>query len=114
TGVLPDHPDLAGQLVAGYDFVSSVDAAGDGDGIDPQPVDPGLSETGSAAPYHGTHVIGTVAAAAGNEQGTAGVAPGARVMPVRVLGIDGGSSYDILQGLRFASGLPNDSGVTVA
>lgn len=31
-------------------------------------------------------------------------------MPVRVLGIGGGTSYDVLQGVRYAAGLSNDSG----
>ncbi|HEX7035786.1 MAG TPA: S8 family peptidase, partial [Pseudomonadales bacterium] len=113
TGVLADHPDLAGQLLPGYDFVRSVDAAGDGDGVDPYPLDPGPGEGGGAAPFHGTHVAGTVAAAAYNGAGTAGVAYRARVLPVRVLGVSGGSSYDIMQGVRFAAGLENDSGITV-
>lgn len=111
SGVLTGHPDLAGQLVPGYDFVSSVDASGDGDGIDPDPTDPGPDEAGGSAPFHGTHVAGIVAAATGNRIGTAGVAFRSRIMPVRVLSAVGGSSYDILQGVRFAAGLDNDSGL---
>ncbi|HDP88490.1 MAG TPA: peptidase S8, partial [Thioalkalivibrio sp.] len=38
-----------------------------------------------------------------------GVSWGARVMPIRVLGKGGGTSYDIMQGNYFAAGLPNDS-----
>ena len=31
-------------------------------------------------------------------------------MPVRVLGVNGGTQYDVMQGVRYAAGLPNDSG----
>jgi serine protease len=34
----------------------------------------------------------------------------ARVMPVRALGLWGGTDYDVAQAIRFASGLDNDSG----
>ena len=37
TGVLLAHPDLQGQLIAGYDFIRDPDRARDGDGIDPGP-----------------------------------------------------------------------------
>ena len=43
TGILQGHPDLAGQLVNGYDFVRNVESAMDGDGIDSNPQDPGSS-----------------------------------------------------------------------
>ncbi len=109
SGVLADHPDLAGRLLPGYDFVRSIDSSGDGDGLDPDPEDPG-DEDGAPSAFHGTHVAGTVAAVSENGIGGTGAAPGVRVMPVRVLGTKGGSSYDIIQGLRYAAGLDNDSG----
>ena len=50
---------------------------------------------------HGTHVTGIVAANAGNDVGVASVAPGAQVLPVRVLGDDGsGSAEDVVAGHR--------------
>jgi serine protease len=111
TGILFNHPDLAGQLVSGYDFVRNPDEALDGDGIDPDPSDPGSSFGGGSESFHGTHVSGTVAARSDNIQGVAGSAFGARVMPLRALGAGGtGTSYDIGQAVRFAAGLPNDSG----
>ena len=115
TGVVLSHPDLQGQLVPGYDFISSASRARDGDGIDPNPEDPGDLLFGpGASSFHGTHVTGTIGAASDNALGVAGVAWGARVMPVRVLGVQGGTLYDILQGVRFAAGLPNDSGTVPA
>lgn len=109
TGILSGHPDLAGQLVPGYDFIRDVDSAGDGDGIDADPTDIGAGNL--SGNFHGTHVAGTVAAAGSNRIGVAGAAWGARVMPLRALGAGGeGTSYDIAQAVRFAAGLANDSG----
>lgn len=109
TGVLLEHPDLRGQFVAGYDFIKDPINALDGDGIDSNADDPGdQGPTGSS--FHGTHVAGTIAATTNNTSGVAGVAWGAKVMPLRALGKLGGTSYDILQAVRYAAGLINDSG----
>jgi serine protease len=113
TGVLMAHPDLQGRLTEdGYDFVSDPLMSNDGDGIDPDPNDPGdgdWSHGGSS--FHGTHVAGTIAATGNNRIGVAGVGWQTRVMPVRVLGSGGsGTLYDVLQGVRYAAGEPNDSG----
>ena len=110
TGIVRSHPDLTGQLVAGYDFVRDAGNE-DGDGLDADPEDPGCVLDGGSV-FHGTHVAGTVAAATGNAQGVAGVGWNVRVMPLRALdGCAGsGSSYDIAQAVRYAAGLPNDSG----
>ena len=67
TGVDRTHPDLAGKVFGGYDFVDD----------DSDPTD----ENG-----HGTHVAGTIAAIRGNSSGGAGVAPNARLVPLRALG----------------------------
>lgn len=111
TGVFLAHPDLDSQLVAGYDFISDSVNAADGDGIDNNPDDPGDSAQLSSSSWHGTHVSGTVAAETDtNGSGVAGVAWQAKIMPVRVLGTQGGTSYDIIQAIRYAAGLSNDSG----
>ena len=119
TGVLLNHPDLIGQFSAdgGYDFISNDSSSGDGQpGIDANPDDSGDGDGVVGSSFHGTHVAGTVAAAtafSAGGSGIAGVAPGARIMPIRVLGKLGGSSYDIMQGVRYAAGLSNDSGITL-
>ncbi len=116
TGVLLNHPDLQNQVVNGYDFISNVSSALDGDGIDNNPDDPGdQSNSDGSSSFHGSHVAGTVAASTNNSIGVAGVAGGVRIMPLRVLGKSGiGTSYDIMQSLRFAAGLSNDSGTVPA
>jgi serine protease len=117
TGVVLSHPDLQGQLIAGYDFIQDPAVAVDGDGIDPNPDDPGdRFDPSSSSSFHGTHIAGIVAAATNNAVGVAGVAFGAKVMPLRVCGrpptLEDGCAtiYDIEQALRFAAGLPNNSG----
>ncbi len=110
TGVILNHPDLDDVLVPGFDFIRDPSRARDGDGIDPDADDVGDSASPGASSYHGTHVAGTVSAETNNGIGVAGVAQGARIMPLRALGAGGGSSYDIMQSVRFAAGLPNDSG----
>ncbi len=114
TGITP-HSDLDGNIVAGYDFIADIDTAQDGDGRDSNPNDPGDWHTNSAcgpspAPpsrnssWHGTHVAGTVGAVTNNSKGVAGVAYGAKVMPVRVLGRCGGWTSDIADAIIWASG----------
>ncbi|WP_370291995.1 S8 family serine peptidase [Thalassolituus sp.] len=110
TGVFLNHPDLSGKLVSGYDFISSTAASRDGNGIDNNPDDPGDSNQQGASSWHGTHVSGTVAAITGNNRGGAGVGGDTKVMPLRALGLNGeGTSYDIIQCIRFAARLSNDS-----
>jgi serine protease len=112
TGVWLSHPDLQGQLLPGYDFISDPANAGDGDGIDADPNDPGDAALFGVSSFHGTHVSGTIAAATNNTLGVAGVAFGAQIMPLRVLGNRGGTDYDIEQAVRFAAALPNDANIT--
>ena len=114
TGVLLNHPDLPGQLVAGYDFISSPDMSGDGDGIDNNPDDVGDAVQGGSSSFHGSHVAGTIAASSNDSRGVAGVAWDVKIMPIRVLGKGGGTSYDIAQGVLFSAGLANDSGTLPA
>lgn len=114
TGVYLAHTDLSGNLSAGYDFISDPNRSLDGDGIDDNPDDPGDGGLSGSSSWHGTHVAGTVAALTNNNRGVAGVAFGAKVMPLRVLGADGGSSYDIRQAVLYAARLSNASGTLPA
>jgi len=110
------HPDLNPQLVAGFDFVSNPEqlaaartdggasVAFDADtenpgvfgeaGWDANPTDPG--DWRGVAPmrdstWHGTKVAGVIAAQARNGDGIAGVAPGAKIQPIRALSWRGGA-----------------------
>lgn len=115
TGVVLAHTDLNGNLIAGYDFISDASVSGDGNGLDPNPNDPGDGGLlGVSSSWHGTHVAGTVAAETDNGDEVAGVAWNAKIMPLRALGPFGGDDYDIGQAMLFAAGLDNDSGTVPA
>lgn len=122
TGVRPDHPDLIGKLLPGYDFVSDAYVGNDGSGRDGDPTDPGdwvtandrsTSSNGVCAnaaidgsSWHGTQMSGLIAAATHNGTGMAGTGRHVRILPVRVLGKCGGFTSDIADGIRWAAGLP--------
>ena len=119
TGVLLNHADLSGRTVPGYDFISDVFNANDGNGRDADANDPGDWLTweeaffgpcagGSAtdSSWHGTHVAGTIAANSNNSLGVAGINWQAKILPVRVLGKCGGYVSDIADSIRWSAGLP--------
>ena len=120
TGILP-HPDLAGRVVGGYDFVADARFSGDGDGRDGDASDPGdfvtteESQTAGGplqncgvtnSTWHGTMVAGTLGAAVNNGSGMSGVNWTSPIINVRVMGKCGGALSDIADGIRWASGLP--------
>lgn len=99
-----NHADLAGQFIDGYDFITDPANARDGDGRDPDPNDEGDWDDKYDSSWHGTHVAGTVAAVTDNNLGVAGVAHGAKVQHVRVLGNMGGAWTDLSDAIIWASG----------
>ncbi|MBW2735656.1 MAG: S8 family serine peptidase [Deltaproteobacteria bacterium] len=103
------HPDLAGRVLAGYDFITTLSFSGDGDGRDPDPTDLGSSEIGGSA-QHGTHIAGIIGATSNNQKGVSGVDWACKILPVRALGVDEGrgSDADISAAIRWAAGLKVD------
>jgi serine protease len=124
TGVRGDHPDLAGKLLRGYDFVSEDSTgvfatANDGDARDADPSDPGdwvtqaevdgvFSGQGCTvedSSWHGTQTTSLVSAVTNDGAGMAGVGRNVRVLPVRVLGKCGGFTSDVIAGMYWAAGI---------
>ncbi len=116
TGYLP-HADLAANMVGGYDFVSQdgfndFTTANDGDGRDASALDPGDWNTNGNncdvgnSSWHGTNVAGIIGAVGNNKTGIIGVAYGAKILPVRVLGVCGGYTSDTAAAIQWAAGLP--------
>lgn len=93
SGVDLGHPDLRAKLLPGVDLVRKAN---------------GLSGPGCPGPQdengHGTHVAGIAAAITNNGIGVAGTAPGARILPVRVLDKTGsGDTNTVDAGIRWAA-----------
>jgi len=78
-------PDLAGTaFVAGWDFANGDSHPNDDNG-------------------HGTHVAGTIAQTTNNDLGVAGIAYGAKIMPIKVLNDEGqGPDSDVADGIVWA------------
>lgn len=115
TGILP-HSDYNNRYLQGYDFISDLFTANDGDGRDANPADPGdavaLNECAIGDPaedlpssWHGTAIAGLIVANTDNELGIAGIDHRAKILPVRVLGKCGGYSSDVIDAIRWAAGL---------
>lgn len=84
TGVDLDHPDLQANMISGKSFVSGVSSPDDDEG-------------------HGTHVAGIVAAV-NNNGGVIGVAPKAKIMPIKVLNSQGsGTIFAVADGIEWAA-----------
>jgi serine protease len=111
TGLVLSHPDIANSpnIAPGWDMVSDPEMGNDGDGRDNDPNDPGdlcnPNVPFAADSFHGTHVAGTIGAAASNNgAGIAGGAWNVKIVPVRALGKCGGRLSDIISGIRWAGG----------
>jgi hypothetical protein len=84
TGVQPNHPDLAGQVLTGWNIIKGTTASADDNG-------------------HGTHVAGIIAAIANNSAGITGGAPGVKILPVKVLDSSGSGTWaDVAAGILWA------------
>jgi len=131
TGVRFDHPDLASSFVSkGYSMISDSRYSNDSLGRHADATDPGDWVTtaqvntsggvfyhcttpdssgkysGENSSWHGTQVSGLIAAGFNNGIGMSGAGGNVRVLPVRVLGTCGGFDSDIIDGMKWAAGLP--------
>jgi serine protease len=127
TGVRFDHPDLlavsqpGGRLLPGYCFISDAftanntscpgtDASDPGDWVSSADLNQtacksaGVTQT-SVSSWHGTRVAGMLGAIANNMLGIAGITWNTQILPVRALGVCGGSDSDILSGMLWAAGV---------
>ncbi|MFE6075849.1 S8 family peptidase [Paenibacillus sp. NPDC057886] len=85
TGVQLNHPELAGKILPGYDYVDYDNVPEDGNG-------------------HGTHVAGIAASITNIGVGIAGTAPLASIVPLRVLDNNGqGTTGNVGNGLVYAA-----------
>jgi len=92
SGIDPTHPDLASQLVPGWNFWENNSNTADVYG-------------------HGTKAAGVIGAIGNNSNGVTGVAFNARLMPIRVTDTSGNASLSALaSGLSYAA----DHGARVA
>lgn len=74
SGVDASHPDLAGQVLTGFNTVSN-------------------NTDTSPATTHGTKIAGLVAAKMNNSYGIIGVAPGVKILPGKLTNSSSGSAY---------------------
>lgn len=123
---VPDtHPDFTGRLFTGHDFITDSVVANDGNGRDADIRDTGDAEAGcpgdptKCSSWHGTSITSMLASPRGST--TSGVigtdqrmGPGILapidgqpvVLPIRVGGVGGASSSDIIEAMYWAAGLP--------
>lgn len=112
TGLAMSHPDIANSpnIAPGWDMVTDPAMGNDGSGRDSDPNDPGdlcnPNIPGARDSFHGTHVAGTIGAAATNNgAGVAGGAWNVTIVPVRALGKCGGRLSDINDAIRWSGGI---------
>jgi subtilisin family serine protease/subtilisin-like proprotein convertase family protein len=109
-GVQMNHPDLVANLYVDANEIPNNLIDDDGNGyVDDVSGWDFVTGDNNPSPAvvsddHGTHIAGIIAATADNLLGVAGVAPNARIMPLRFFGADGGfTSLIISQTYRYAA-----------
>jgi len=124
TGVRFEHPDLlsvanGGRLLPGHCFIHDAFVANNNSCPGADASDPGDWVTGAdlskaecsnqtqpqVSSWHGTRVAGMLGALTNNALGIAGVTWNPLILPVRALGVCGGSDSDIISGMLWAAGI---------
>jgi subtilisin family serine protease len=91
TGLDASNAEFAGRIVPGFNTLTGAAAT---------TADPGPTDDDAG---HGTHVAGTIAAAANNGTGIVGIAPNVSIMPIKVLDADGEGNFgNMIDGMRWA------------
>lgn len=84
TGIDLTHPDLVDRLVTGVNLINPGSEPKDDNG-------------------HGTNVAGIIVASLNNDKGITGIAPAAKIMPIKALEADGtGGEAKLGEGIRYA------------
>lgn len=106
TGIDYNHPDLAANIWINTDEIAGNGIDDDGNGYvddrrgwdfannDNDPMDDH---------FHGTHVAGTIGAVGNNAAGVAGVIWNAKLMPLKFLGVNGGTTSDAIEAIDYAT-----------
>lgn len=108
SGVMAEHPSLAGRLLPGYDMQSAPgNLRGDRSAnFAPDDLGARCAERAASQGYrtHGTEVASLIAGNGVN--GVWGVNPRAQIVPIRVVGACGMTRRDLMDAVRWAAGLP--------
>jgi len=84
SGVQTDHPDLSGNVLTGYNFITDTEGQTDDNG-------------------HGTHCAGTIGAIGNNGKGVAGVCWNVTILPCKFLDSSGsGYTSDAIEAINYA------------
>jgi subtilisin family serine protease len=114
-GIDVGHPDLAANIWVNEDEIPDNEIDDDGNGyVDDINGwdffnDDNSVYDGTGNDTHGTHVAGTIGAVGSNAEGVAGIAWQVKLMSLKFLGPEGGSSSDAITALEYAV----DNGATL-
>jgi subtilisin family serine protease len=120
-GVAFEHPDLAANVWTNpFDAANGVDDDGNGKiddvhGWDFLNRNNSLYDGGATATEdrHGTHVAGTIGAVGGNGAGVAGLNWQVTMIPTKILGPNGGSTYEATQAVNYLTDLKTRHGLDI-
>jgi serine protease len=95
TGLDVTHPEFAGRVIAPQNMILDENPSASA-----VPVETDVKDLVG----HGTHCAGIIGASGNNQVGVAGVSWNVNLMPVKVLGANGGTDFQVLQGISYALG----------